>query len=166
MYSSVLLLAALFFLGCDNKDNSTPKNAVAPNTAAVQIDGVAFPVDVNSSEVIIDAQTGELAVILNTSQSNGPRVVMVLSEFHKKAEKFDLPSQSTSTIDLIELSTGGSYYASRNCNPVRREIEIVAYDEARRMVSGRFNGKMCRGINSPVSKTAVGGQFNLPFRVQ
>ncbi|QIL78370.1 hypothetical protein [Hymenobacter sp. HDW8] len=167
---SPALLVPLFFLllGCGG-ENASPKNAVPANSASVKIDGVAFPVDISRSKVQLTASTGELAVILQTSQPSGPRVVMVLSEFHQRPEKFTLPSQSTSVIDLSELPTGGLYYSSRDCNPVGREIEILTYNAAARTVSGRFSGKMCAGFGAQTnkaSKMATEGQFNLPFQLQ
>ncbi|GAA4382862.1 hypothetical protein [Hymenobacter koreensis] len=165
MNKFVLLISAVAFAGCGDKENSSPK--IPDNSAAVKINGVAFPIDLSKSEVIVTNQTSDLLVILRTSQGiNGPRVLMQLDEFNKRAEKVNLSTQSTSVIALDETPTGGPQHGSRDCDPVNRSIEIVSYDEAKRTVSGRFSGNLCSTMRGPVTKTASEGEFNLPFKLQ
>jgi|GEM_PF-3685134 hypothetical protein len=166
MYGQFLLLAGLGFVQCSSKEKSpSPSNPIAANTAAVKIDGVAFPADMSRTVATISGSTGELWVTLATKDAQGPRVTVRIPEFRKRTEVINPAAASKSRIELngplihnVEGDFGSQY-----CGSVDRKFEIVEFDEARKTVSVKFSGSACGGPRLDKVKKISEGQVNLSY---
>lgn len=165
----VLLLTGLSFVQCANKNNdAAPVSPIPANTASVKIDGVAFPVNISSSQVSIYANSGELRASLNTADPLGPFVLLRVAEFRNRAEQIQFTAGSASQIVAgAGFKPGaGSDYSTDFCGTRTQAVEIVAFNSTNKTVSVRFSGTACGGQNSAQQKTISEGVFNLPYTVR
>jgi hypothetical protein len=156
-----LLLASIVFAECSSKDPK-PVNPIAPNTASVNIDGIAFPVDMKRTVAQL-YPFGELRISIGTSTANGPSIALRLVEFRKRAEQIKFGSGSASGIAVYgPLINPDGDFTTANCSSMDRHFEIVEVDEKNKTVSGTFSGTVCGGAKA---KTVSEGQFNIPYTV-
>ena len=169
LFKPLLLLAALGCTQCTTKqDDAAPVNPIAANTAAVTVDGTAFPVDLRQSAVFINARTGELSAGLNSSDPRGPFVSLRVVEFRNRVEQIQFMSGSASEIVAGAgfLPGSGSDYGTNFCGTRNQAVEIVAFNQTNKTVSVRFSGTACGGQNGTQQKLISSGQFNLPYTLR
>lgn len=163
------VLTILTFAQCSKKGDPVAPNPIPTNSAALKVDGVAYPVSIANCSATVDAKTGELRVSIYSGGLTEPYVYFNIVEFKERAE----------TIKFYPVSGSGFYikgkgrlpdgtmeldFSSQNCQAtLERSFEVTEVNQDTKTVSVKFSGNACSG--SEVKKI-TDGQINLHYVVR
>ena len=163
--AAVTLLA---FTQCTKKSDPVVPNPIPANSAALKVDGVAYPVSMAHTSATVDAKTGELLVGIYSGSYAEPYAYFNIREFHMRAETIKLDVGSGSGLFL----KGGQWpdgrveqdYRSAFCAAAEeRRFEVTEVNQEAHTVSVKFSGNACSGSGV---KQITEGQMNLPYVVR
>lgn len=166
-YVLLLILSSPLFIECADKKNSpSPANPIPANTAAVKLDGVAFPVVLKNTIATINSRNGELYVNIGTTDVRGESVSFAITEFRKRAEQITFAPSSSSNLIVTGayLNSPDGEYSSNRCSSNTRSFKITEFNEEARTVSGTFSGTVCS--TNGKTQTVTEGAFNLPYIIR
>lgn len=171
-YPSSLLLAAVTILACTacaKKSDPAVPNPIPANSAALKIDGIAYPVNIANTGATVDAKTGELRVGIYSGSLSGPYVYFNIIEFKARAETITFYPVSDSGFYIkgggrLPDGTMESDFSSPNCKTtLERHFEVTEVNQDAQTVSVKFSGNACSGSGE---KKITDGQLNLHYVVR
>ncbi|PJJ59967.1 hypothetical protein [Hymenobacter chitinivorans] len=151
------LFGFLSLTACSSKEE-LPQPVYPPvNTAAVQLNGAAFPIDMTKAEVwyspVRDFKPYVSLFIYLPTQVKNEYIGVSLDAYSITVGKM--------TADVSYHDKYSTAWLSSDCSPARVEVEITRFDEATKRVSGIFHATGCRLLSAPVDLTK--GQFDFTY---
>ena len=169
---SALLLGLVTLFACtqcSKKSDPAIPNPIPANSAALKIDGIAYPVNIANAGATVDAKTGELRVSIYSGSLSGPYVYFNIIEFKARAETITFYPVSDSGFYIkgggrLPDGTMESDFSSQNCKTtLERHFEVTEVNQDAQTVSVKFSGNAC--ADSGV-KQITDGQLNLHYVVR
>ncbi len=169
-YPSAIVLAAVTLLACTQcakKSDPAVPNSIPANSAALKVNGVAYPVTMTNTAAAVNAKTGELRITIYgySGRLNGPNVHFNVQEFQKRAETITLGTGSDSGLYIQggQLPDGSveNGYNWQDCGAAQeRHFEVTEVNQEAQTVSVKFSGTVCNGSEV---KHITDGQVNLHY---